>query len=133
MAVNRHYSAKPAVETKADKPSVETKADKSQEGPAKLKSTTTQDKAAKPTNGKRPQEAPLTPYERKERNRKAAAQRRQNRKEQGLCRDCPNMVTLGQTRCEACAENHRVSRRKNNAARREKKAALVLCQSRIVT
>ena len=74
MAVNRHYS---------DKPAVETKAAKSQEGPAKPKSTTTQDKAAKPTNGERPQRAPLTPYERKERNRKAAAQRRQNRKEQG--------------------------------------------------
>ena len=115
MAVNRHYS---------DKPAVETKAAKSQEGPARLKSTKTQDKAANPTNGKGLQKAPLTPDERKERNRKAAAQRRHDRKEQGLCRDCPNMATLGQTRCEACAENHRVSRRKNNAARREKKAAL---------
>ena len=101
MAVNRHYS---------DKPSVETKADKSQEGPAKLKSTTTQDKAAKPTNAKGLQKAPLTPDERKERNRKAAAQRRQNRKEQGLCIDCPNMATLGQTRCPDCAEKHRLSR-----------------------
>ena len=50
MAVNRHYS---------DKPSVETKADKSQEGPAKPKSTTTQDKAAKPANGGRPQKRRL--------------------------------------------------------------------------
>ena len=110
MALNRHYSDKPSVETKAAKPSVEAKADKSQEGPAKPKSTTTQDKAAKPTNGKGPQKAPLTPDERKERNRKAAAQRRQNRKEQGLCRDCPNRATLGQTRCADCAEKHRLTR-----------------------
>ena len=105
MAVNRHYSAKPAVETKAEK---------SQEGPAKPKSTTTQDKAAKPTNGEKPQKAPLTPYERKERNRKAVAQRRQNRREQGLCRDCPNRAALGQTRCADCAEKHRLTR---NASR----------------
>ncbi len=101
MAVNRHYS---------DKPAVETKADKSQEGPAKPKSTTNQDKAAKPTNGKGPQKAPLTPYERKERNRKAVAQRHLDRKEQGLCRDCPNRATLGQTRCADCAEKHRLTR-----------------------
>ena len=105
MAVNRHYYAKPSVETKAAK---------SQEGPAKLKSTTTQDKAAKPTNGKGLQKAPLTPDERKERNRKAAAQRHLDRKEQGLCRDCPNMATLGQTRCADCAEKHRLAR---NASR----------------
>ena len=105
MAVNRHYSAKPSVEPKADK---------SQEGLAKPKSTTTQDNAAKPTNRKRPQKARLTPDERKERNRKAVAQRRQNRKEQGLCKDCPNKATLGQTRCADCAEKHRLTR---NASR----------------
>ena len=83
MAVNRHYSAKPAVQPRADKPAVEPKAAKSQESSAKPKSTTTQINAAKPANGKRPKKAKLTPYEHKERNRKAAAQRRQNRKEQG--------------------------------------------------
>ena len=101
MPVNRHYSAKPAVEPKADK---------SQESPAKPKSTITQTKAAKPANGKRPKKARLTPYERKERDRKAAAQRRQNQKEQGLCKDCPNRATPGHTRCAECAEKHRLAR-----------------------
>ena len=110
MTVNRRYSAKPSVEPKADKPSVEPKADKSQEGPAKPKSTTTQTKAAKPVNGTRPKKARLSTYERKESNRKASARRRQKRKEQGLCKDCPNRATLGHTRCADCAEKHRLAR-----------------------
>ena len=108
--VNRHYSAKPAVQPRADKPAVETKAAKSQESPAKPRSTTTQKKAAKPVNGTRPKKARLSPYESKEHNRKAAAQRRQNRKEQGLCKDCPNRSTPGHTRCADCAEKHRLAR-----------------------
>ena len=104
MTVNPHYSAKAAVDSIADK---------SQEGPPKPKSTTTQTKAAKPANGKKPKKARLTPHDRKERNRKAAAQRRQNRKEQGLCKDCPNRATEGHTRCADCAERHRLMRGAN--------------------
>ena len=104
MTVNPHYSAKATVEPKADR---------SQEGPAKPKSTTTQTKAAKPANGKRPKKARLTPYERKERDQKAAAKRRHNRKEWGLCNDCPNRATPGQTRCVDCAEKHRLTRGAN--------------------
>ena len=104
MTVNPHYSAKAAVEFKADM---------GQEGPAKPESTTTQTKAAKPANSKRPKKARLAPHERKERDRKAAAQRRQNRKELGLCKDCPKRATLGQTRCVDCAEKHRLARGAN--------------------
>ena len=70
MAVNRHYSAKPAVETKADK---------SQEGPAKPKSTTTQDKAAKPTNGERPRSLPTNERNATERRQPNAARTGRNR------------------------------------------------------
>ena len=104
MTVNPHYSAKAAVESKAEK---------SQENPSKPKSTTTQAGAAKPANGKRPKKARLTPDERKERDRKAAAQRRQNRKEKGLCKDCLSPAAEGHTRCADCAEKHRLTPRAN--------------------
>ncbi len=104
MTVNPHYSAKTAVEPKAPK---------SQEGPDKPKSTITQTEAAKPANGKRPKKARLTLDERKELNRKAAALRRQNRKAQGLCKDCPNRAAEGHTRCADCGEKHRLRPRAN--------------------
>ena len=104
MTVNPHYSAKAAVESKTDM---------GQESPDKLKPARAQTKAAKPAYGKRPKNARLTPHERKERNRKASAQRRQNRKEQGLCKDCPNRAAEGHTRCADCAEKHRLIRGAN--------------------
>ena len=104
MTVNPHYSAKPAVEPKAQK---------SQKGTGKPKSTITQTEAANPANGKRPKKARLTPDERKELNRKASALRRQSRKARGLCKDCPNRAAEGHTRCAACAEKHRLTPRAN--------------------
>ena len=50
-------------------------------------------------------------------------ERRERLKASGLCRDCREQAIPNQTRCEACAEKHRVARRKNDTARREKKAA----------
>ena len=58
--------------------------------------------------------------ERKERARLVAQERRRKAKDLGLCRDCPSPAIPSQTRCELCAEEHRVSRRKNNAKRRAK-------------
>ena len=45
---------------------------------------------------------------------------RERAKELGICRDCREQATPNQTRCEACAEKHRVRRRQGNATRREK-------------
>ena len=38
----------------------------------------------------------------------------------GLCRQCGEPAIEGQTRCEVCAETHRVSRRKHDAKRNAK-------------
>ena len=40
------------------------------------------------------------------------------RKELGLCVNCGDVAIPGQTRCESCAEEHRITRRKNDANRR---------------
>ena len=52
----------------------------------------------------------LTEEHKRELRRVRAAEERQRRKELGLCRDCPNVATEGQTRCPDCAEKHRQSR-----------------------
>ncbi len=52
----------------------------------------------------------LTTEQKRERRRVRAAGERQRRKELGLCRDCPNVATEGQTPCPDCAEQHRQSR-----------------------
>ena len=39
-------------------------------------------------------------------------------KASGLCRDCGGSAIPGQTRCEECAEKHRVQRRKHDRDRR---------------
>ena len=59
-----------------------------------------------------------TTPERREYNRLQAQERRRLAKESGLCRDCPNPAAPDRTRCESCAEEHRVGRRKNDAQRR---------------
>ena len=47
----------------------------------------------------------------------------QRAKDEGKCRHCSNPSIPGQTRCETCAEEHRVARRKSEKARRERKNA----------
>ncbi len=103
MPVNPHYVAKPAAKPKA-KHSRKTSA-KPEPSPAPAKPENT-----KPPKASTPKRARLTPFDRKERKRTLAAQRRQNRKKQGLCIDCPNKAVEGQTRCSDCAEKHRSRR-----------------------
>ena len=61
--------------------------------------------------------------ERKELHRKKAQQRRQRTKALGLCRDCMKPAIPDQTKCEACAEKHRIRRRKDDAERRARRKA----------
>lgn len=56
--------------------------------------------------------------ERREAHRRIAQERRQKAKELGLCRDCRAEAISGQTRCETCAEKHRISRRTYDVKRR---------------
>ena len=56
--------------------------------------------------------------ERMEYNRHYAQEQRQKAKDSGKCRDCPEPAIKGQTRCSACAEHHRQSRRRSDAKRR---------------
>ena len=56
--------------------------------------------------------------ERKETARQIAKNRRDRRIAAGLCDACEGPPIPGQTRCEACAEKHRISRRKSDAKRR---------------
>ena len=49
--------------------------------------------------------------ERREYNRRLAQEQRQKAKELGQCPHCGEPAIPGQTRCEQCAEQHRVSRR----------------------
>ena len=56
--------------------------------------------------------------ERREQNRLRAQEKRLKAKDLGICKSCPNPAKQGETRCETCAEKHRVGRRKNDAQRR---------------
>ena len=60
--------------------------------------------------------------EQKERAKKNAQEKRRQAKEFGLCRDCPNPAIPQQSRCEQCAEKHRVSRRQWQAERKQKRS-----------
>ena len=51
--------------------------------------------------------------------RESQKKRREEAKELGLCRDCREPAIPDQTRCETCAEKHRVGRRQYDAARRK--------------
>ena len=104
MTVNRHYLTSPPTKPKGEK---------NPKGSTRARSKATATEPAKQPKSQKAKRAQLTPLERKERHRKAAAQRRQSRKEQGLCKDCPNRATPGQTRCIDCAEKHRLIRRAN--------------------
>ena len=70
-------------------------------------------KPSKAGKTKKLKRARLTPDELKERQRQRAAKRRQNRKERGICIDCPNRAVEGQIRCPDCVEKRRNSRRDN--------------------
>lgn len=94
-----------------------------------------QQKSRKVTAPKEPREKriPLTPEARRERHRADAEKKRETAKARGLCRHCSKPAIPGQTRCEKCAENHRVSRRKRNAEIRAKnKEAKDLAQAIIL-
>lgn len=54
-----------------------------------------------------PSKPHLTEEEKRERDRKRAAERRQHQKENNLCISCPNQPIEGRTRCQECAERHR--------------------------
>ena len=56
--------------------------------------------------------------ERKEYNRRYEQEKRRRAKELGKCRSCSNPAIPGQTRCPACAEKHRLSRRRSDARQR---------------
>ena len=73
-------------------------------------STKAKESAPNPTSGT------AKPTNQREREK----QRRQEFKAAGLCRDCREQAIPNQTRCEECAEKHRVERRKYEADRRAK-------------
>ena len=81
--------------------------------PSKIKST------KKPSPPEKPaaKRTPLTPEARREKQRTQHKEKQERLKSLGLCRHCPKPAIEGQTRCETCAEVHRVSRRKNDARR----------------
>ena len=103
MPVNPHYVTKPAAEPKSKRSRKTASKPESSPAPAKPDRSKPSGRS-KPSSPKR---ARLTPFEREERKRTLAAQRRQNRKEQGLCKDCPNKAIEGQIRCSDCAEKNR--------------------------
>ena len=70
----------------------------------------------------KPKKRRLTEEEKRARNRKRAAESRQERKEQGLCR-CNQPAIQGQTRCPDCAEKHRVWLRPYSETRRRAQGA----------
>ena len=69
-----------------------------------------------------PKRIPLTPEERRERQRAAfrAAfkEKLEKAKSLGLCRHCGEPAIDSQTRCDSCAEKHRISRREHDRKRR---------------
>ena len=95
----------------------------------------TQRKSRKVTAPKEPRKEriPLTPEARRERYCAESKKRRETAKAHGLCRSCSKPAIEGQTRCQECAENHRVYRRKRNAEIRAKnKEAKDLAQAIIL-
>ena len=95
---------------KRNKPSSDLKATKAvRTGPAK--------KSRSP-KGSRPKRTPLTPEQKRQRERDRWKDRYERAKSLGICRNCDNPAIPGQTRCEDCADKHRVSRRANDKRRR---------------
>ena len=104
MPVNPHYQAEPTSKAKPVK---------SRTTLPTLEPAPSVTKPSKAGKTKKPKRARLTPEELKERRRQRAVKRRQNRKERGICIDCPNRAVEGQTRCTDCVEKRRNSRRDN--------------------
>ena len=50
-----------------------------------------------------------------------AQKNRLQRKEAGLCKDCPNKSIPGQTRCEACRDKHNQQREQYKVNRKQKR------------
>ena len=65
-----------------------------------------------------PKRIPLTPEERRERQRAAFKEKLEKAKSFGLCRHCGEPAIDSQTRCDSCAEKHRISRREHDRKRR---------------
>ena len=55
---------------------------------------------------------------RKEYQRRFSRKQRQTAKETGTCRQCPNPAIPGRTRCESCAVQHKVHRRRRDTERK---------------
>ena len=74
----------------------------------------------KPTPAKEPQpkQIPATPEAKRERQSIWNKERSTRAKALGLCRHCEKPAIQGQTRCERCAEKHRVTRRAYDIKRR---------------
>ena len=58
------------------------------------------------------------PFEIPSRKRKTRSQKRQERKENAICRDCPNEAIPDRTRCMSCNEKHRARRQQSADKRR---------------
>ena len=86
----------------------------------KQKSGTRAKRSRKPKAPKdpKPKRTPLTPEAKKERRRTGFKKRLEEAKSLDLCRDCREPAIEGQTRCEKCAERHRVRRRESDRSRR---------------
>ena len=72
------------------------------------------------------------PPDAKERQRTYDANKRRMAKEQGLCGRCGDPAIEGQTRCETCADEHRIQRRQNDTKRHAKAREDRLLQRTIV-
>ena len=86
----------------------------------KQKSGTRAERSRKPKAPKDPKQkrVPLTPEAKNERRRTSFKKRLEEAKALGLCRDCREPAIEGQTRCQQCAERHRVRRREDHRRRR---------------
>ena len=51
---------------------------------------------------------------------RSTQKKREERKAAGLCRDCGDPTIPGKSKCEICAEKHRVIRRNSATKRRER-------------
>ena len=58
------------------------------------------------------------PFEIPSRNRNPRSQQRQERKDNAICRDCPNEAIQDRTRCTSCNEKHRARRPQSADKRR---------------
>ena len=104
MPVNPHYQAERVPKSSPVKP---------RKAPSALEPAPPAAEPSKAGKAKKPKRARLTPEELKERRRQRAVKRRQNRKERGICIDCPNRAVEGQTRCSDCVAKRRNSHSDN--------------------